>query len=367
MRSVSELSAILGQNLRWHKSRCDCFVGMLLALFTVRTINLKELALAFSSKVLVDSRYKRLKRFFANFEIDMSQLACWLYRLFFSPERAIYLTIDRTNWYFGKCKINILMVGIAYEGIAIPIRWQLLNKAGNAKASEHIAILNCFVTQFGKRQIKGVLGDREFASGEFFAWLNHQEIPFYIRVKEGSNVCVGKTKVKKAKHFFNHLNPKEKCFFPMDVDLFGTKLFLAGSRSETGELMIVATNRPDKQAISIYLRRWEIECFFQALKGRGFQFEKTHITQLPRIERVIALLAVGFAWSHKVGEWYAQRKPIPQNKHRESVRPQHSFFRYGLNWMRNILLQPYQPWRELKKCINLLILYHDFVENGASL
>ena len=42
--------------------------------------------------------------------------------------------------------------------------------------------------------------------------------------------------------------------------------------------MIVATNQNPKNAIAIYLRRWEIESLFQSLKGRGFHFEQTHIT-----------------------------------------------------------------------------------------
>ena len=47
-------------------------------------------------------------------------------KLFFKPEDKYYLIIDRTNWYWGKKKINIFMLGIAYEGIAIPLFWKLL-------------------------------------------------------------------------------------------------------------------------------------------------------------------------------------------------------------------------------------------------
>ena len=43
----------------------------------------------------------------------------------------------RTNWYWDKAKINILRLAIAYEGVAIPIFLNLLDKAGNEKAQEH--------------------------------------------------------------------------------------------------------------------------------------------------------------------------------------------------------------------------------------
>lgn len=40
------------------------------------------------------------------------------------------LSLDRTNWLFGKCQINILCLGVVYEGIAIPLMWTMLdNKA----------------------------------------------------------------------------------------------------------------------------------------------------------------------------------------------------------------------------------------------
>jgi hypothetical protein len=44
-----------------------------------------------------------------------------------------------------KAKINLLTLGIAYEGVAIPLMWNLLNKAGNATAIEHKTILKRFV------------------------------------------------------------------------------------------------------------------------------------------------------------------------------------------------------------------------------
>ena len=134
MDKISELKRILGENLPWNKARLDCFVRMLLALFVVRTVNLSEIAVAFSSKAEVSSRYKRLQRFFATFKIDYTVIARFIFKLFFPDSQKVYLTIDRTNWYWGKQKINIFMLGIAYEGIAIPLFWTCLPKAVQKKA-----------------------------------------------------------------------------------------------------------------------------------------------------------------------------------------------------------------------------------------
>src|SRR5262249_10575322 len=161
--------------------------------------------------------------------LDYAVIAKWIFKLFV-PHQKIYLTMDRTNWFWGKAKINILMLGIAYEGMAIPLLWNLLDKAGNATAAEHQAILNRFVDIFWKKWIAGVLADREFASGRLFGWLNKNKIPFYIRIKEGSLVRVKNKKFCTAKKIFYSLRPKEQGVFNMAIELYGKKVYLAGSR-----------------------------------------------------------------------------------------------------------------------------------------
>lgn len=353
MSPISELRKILSQSFAWNKSRLDCFSRMLLALISVRTVNLKELAVAFESKASIDSRYKRLKRFFANFKIDTDILAKWLFWLFFSKDKKVYLTIDRTNWFIGKAKVNILTLGVCYEGIAIPLFWKLLKKAGNAKASEHKTLIKRFIRVFGKERIVGLLGDREFATGELFKFLNREHIPFYIRIKDNTNIYVKKKKMYTAKKLFKHLTPRKQKTFPMSVWIFGQKVYLSGSRSERGELMVVASNSSSLNAIVIYLRRWEIESLFQALKGRGFRLEDTHISHPDRLSKMMALLAVAFSWLHKIGEWRAIKKPIVFNKYRNSRRPQYSYFRYGFEFIRDVILHIKYQIKAFKECLRV--------------
>lgn len=78
----NELRDILNGYFGWNKARMACFVGMLISLFKVRTINLTELACGFSSNATIDSRYKRIKRFFKDFTIDFSLVASWVIQFF---------------------------------------------------------------------------------------------------------------------------------------------------------------------------------------------------------------------------------------------------------------------------------------------
>lgn len=338
MKYSSELKTILSHQLDWHKSRLECFTQMLLALFIVRTVNFSELAVAMDGhKAHIDSRYKRIHRFFSRFEIDFSSIACWIFNLFFDKNQKVYVAIDRTNWYWGKAKINVFMLSICYEGSAIPLFWKLLNKAGTSSAKEQIELVSRFIDTIGCDRIQGLLGDREFPNKEFIGWLVTKDIPFYLRIKGDVQVWIKKKKFKTSAQLFHHLAPHQQDIFGMRVQVFDQMLYLAGSKNTKDELMIVVTNQHPRNAIACYLRRWEIECLFSSLKTKGWRFEDTRLTQPERIEKLLALLAIGFVWAHKIGEWKASIKPIVLKKLRKQKRPQNSFFRYGLDHLRDLI------------------------------
>jgi hypothetical protein len=355
MKNISGLVDSLNVHLKWNKARMDCFVRMLLGLFACRTVNLQEIALGIEGKTQVSSRYRRLQRFFCQFEMDFTQIARWIFKLYFRSDQKFYVLIDRTNWYWGKKKINVFMLSIAYEGMAIPLFWRLLPKAGSSNFEEQKALITRFIKTFGTGCIHRLLADREFASGKFFHWLNQKDIPFCIRIKEGATVCVRTKKFLKAQKLFSHLKVKKNTIFDMKTWVFGQKVYLSGSRSERGELMIVATNANPKIAIASYLRRWEIENLFQCLKTRGFHFEDTRIFHLDRLEKLTALLAIGFVWAHKIGEWKSILKPIIWKQFRDQKRPQYSYFRYGLDSIREIIFQTGLCFRPLHKYFSTLL------------
>jgi len=70
---------------------------------------------------------------------------------------------------------------------------------------------------------------------------------------------------------------------------------------------------------------------------------------------MMALLTVGLCWAHKIGEWQAEVKPIIFSKHRNIIRPQNSFFRYGLDLIREIILNPLK--NRIKNLISTLCFY----------
>ena len=158
---VKFLKAILGEHLDWHGARLNFLANFILALFKVKTVNLAQVATAFSGRAKIESNYKLLQRFFRGFSMDYALIARLMARLV-PVEGPWYLTIDRTNWKFGKVNINILVLGIAYQGIAFPLMWSVLPKAGNSNTQERIELIERFLAVFGREQIIALLADREF-------------------------------------------------------------------------------------------------------------------------------------------------------------------------------------------------------------
>jgi len=360
MDHTSELIDILNKNFQWNKARMTCFSQMLLALITTRTVNLNKIACSIATNAEQTSRYRRLQRFFANFNIDFNTIALFIFQLFFMTGEKCYLTMDRTDWMWGESDINILTLGIVFKGAAIPIYWELLdNKGGNSNTQDRIDLMQKFIVQFGKGCIKGLLADREFIGNDWFQWLMDEEISFVIRIKNNFLTTNAQGKVVSLKNLFRDLKPAEERSLYNKRTLLGQKVYLSGMRLSDGEILILATDKSPGLAIKTYALRWEIETLFSCLKSRGFNFEETHIVYQDRIKKLLALLAIAFSWAHKVGEWRHEICPIKIKTH---GRPAISIFRYGLDYIIGILTNFFFKKDLFKDCLDKLTSLHSHLE-----
>lgn len=349
--NTSELESILTSYLFWNKARIKCFVKMLLSLIKVRTINMAELACGFHSKARKSSRYRRLQRFVKEIKIDFDLIAVFVMKLFELEKQQLYLTMDRTNWEFGKFKINILVLGIAYKGIALPLYWKLLNKKGNSDTEERIEIVTRFINQFGKTNVAGILADREFIGGQWFRFLIEEKLPFYIRIKNNIITTNARGLEIDIDGLFYGAKVHEVKVLQGKRRVFGQKLYLSGTRDKNGELLIIATNRDPRNAIETYAKRWDIETLFGCLKTRGFNFEDTHLNNLDRINNIMVLLTIGFCWCYKIGEWQHKVIPIKLKKHGYKAI---SLFRYGLDFIRELILNFKYLCKNFRDCVQVL-------------
>lgn len=120
MNQISLIRQTLQPHLSWHGARITFLALFLVALLRVRTVRFSELAKGFMGKAQTESNQKRLHRFFRAFELDYREIARLVAGLMDIPQPWV-LSVDRTNWQFGGCVFNILMLGVVHQGVAFPL------------------------------------------------------------------------------------------------------------------------------------------------------------------------------------------------------------------------------------------------------
>ena len=123
MNQIAKLTEIFNSRLGWNKARADLLSLFIVALLKVRTVSLTKIAVAMPGKAWTDSKYKRLQRFFAGFDMCMESIAKLIVRFLLIRDEKQDLSMDRTNWKSGKLNINPLVLGIVHMGCAFLIIW----------------------------------------------------------------------------------------------------------------------------------------------------------------------------------------------------------------------------------------------------
>ena len=358
---INELNATLQQALGLNKATSACLAQIIIAVIMQRTVNLKKLAVGMRGKAKIDSQYRRLQRFFAKVSFPQHKLATLLVNLFFPVDARLYLALDRTNWKWGACNLNFLVLSACYQGAAIPLYWIALDKKGASCTSERLLMMAKFIVGLGAERIAGLLADREFEGTDWFSYLVSENIAFDIRLKKSCMTTNARGAKVQVSTLFRHLKVGECEVLTQPRKIMGQSVFLSALRLSDGELLIVATQRDPECSISRYGWRWEIETLFACLKGRGFNFEETRLTDLIRIETMFGVLALAFAWAHKVGDWrHENQKPIAIKNHGRKAM---SFFRYGLDWIAQALFNLEHRLEQLYECIRLFKIYSNDVNS----
>jgi len=315
----------------WPLSRQKFFVLFILALVKAKTVCFTQLA-PYLSKVQISSNHRRIQRFFADFDLDFKLIRCLILALL-GPQASYPLSLDRTNWQFAGVDFNILLLSIiTQQGLSVPLAWKMLPKAGNSNQQQRIDLLTECLDLFRQQPIGYLVADREFIGQQWFAFLIEKKIPFFIRIRENQYLKQNGKGSLKAFWLFNNLPLHTLRTYHKPWQLQGQWVYLSGLKrvNQKGqiEFVILASYAFDAQALSHYARRWQIECLFKALKSSGFHLENTHLLDIERLNKLLALVTIAFVWVYRIGEYQHQKKPIPIKTHQRRAQ---SLFRYGLD------------------------------------
>lgn len=332
MHQINLIRHELRAYLPWHGARLAFLAMFLVALFKARTVNLAELAVVLPNNRGIETNSKRIYRFFRSFEIEQVTIINALVKMLEIPQPWT-LSLDRTNWSLGTCHINILCLGVVYQGMAIPLVWTMLDKQGNSNSEERMDLLDRFAAQFPDVAVKYLTADREFIGTDWFSYLMlSPAIPMLIRIKENFQISSASGKTRNAaSDYFRDLAIGQSRLLSRPRWVCQHHLWVHATRLPDNQLLILVTKRRPHSPLADYAQRWGIETLFGVLKTRGFCLESTHFTDKERLSKLIALLCLAVVWAFKTGLWLHQQKPIPMKNHGYKAK---SFFRYGFDFLR---------------------------------
>ncbi len=244
------------------------------------------------------------------------------------------LTLDRTEYKQRGKWIQILMIGIAYQNMSIPLPWHSANRQGNSPAIARKALLNVFQKWIHPtdNQRVYITADREFVGPELRAC---NLIPL-IRIRANAIVIHQHGKKQRVSTLFD-----TSCWrvLRQPRQLYKSRLFLSGMRLADGDYLIVYSDRYLFRSQALYTHRWQIETLFGAFKSRGFDLEGCGLTHHVRVRRLLFILSMSLIWALETGQWLLKSGyKIPTRKLRDQCQALLILFRHGLDELRDKVL-----------------------------
>jgi hypothetical protein len=200
-----------------------------------------------------------------------------------------------------------------------------------------------------------LLGDREFIGVRWFKYLIDEAIEFHIRIPKQYKVgSILSSNRKTVNWLFRHWKENAKTDYHKPVLILGYKLWVSGMKSDKGYCVVVS-NKDNYNSLEKYQLRWTIENMFGAFKTRGFNFEQTHMKDLEKIKKLIALVSIAYVWCVLVGLWISESIRIRIVTHGRKAK---SIFRTGYDFLTTFIrkllaYEIYNPY-EFNQVVSLL-------------
>ena len=354
----SMLNASLIDRLRsalpWKNARLECLGYLIVSILRNRTVNLVKLSAEASGDLKAESLYRRFQNFFLQFAMPFDDIARMVVAKLSKPKGGWVLSIDRTNWKYGRTHLNLLVVAIVTDKVAVPVLWRALpraTKCGNSKATHRIDLMKRLLRIIPASEIKALTMDREFIGREWLQWLDNQGVGYVVRIK-ANTIVDGLPAASRP--------PKS----PLRREIWGFSLFFSGcsikGKNTRDKYLYLASNRfYGKEALALYRRRWGIEQVFSHFKKRGFDLETTHMSSPQKMEKLFGVLTLAFMISYGWGCEMKSATTLNATQKRKSI------FRLGLDRISQLFankekfdaeIRAFLRWIELPKWHSILVV-----------
>jgi hypothetical protein len=337
-RAHTALQKILRPHVALSKTRLQTLCLMIIGMVSARTVNLGHIACERpGTSVQIASTYRRLQRFFQHVRLGRD----WTLPLvaeMLGLNGSWHLALDRTQWKIGKREVNYLVLAVVTRRFRAPLIWIVLRGGGNSATTARIALMRRYLRHFAPSTIRLLLADREFIGADWIKFLNDNNIPFAIRLREdlrvtdedGHDITLrARLRIaRRTRTFRARLGMRD------DEKTRGGPLLNFAAKRLKDEWLIVVSNVAPRTALAAYRKRWAIECLFGDAKTRGLNLEDTRLTDPRKLDLLMAIVALAIAWAGRTAATLLSPHAPKRKSHGYLAK---SWFRIGFDRIRNLL------------------------------
>ena len=311
--------------------------------------------------------YKRLIRVFQTGVVRPIHKTVFLLVLhIMHPSMGPYLILDRTDFSIGGRWVNLLVMGIEWHGIFIPLVWKDLGKRKSSNLAERLEVLDQLLAWWKASglplPILQLLGDREFIGKKWITALIKRELQFVIRMKSNLRFPVwfkGQFKDRAVSLKAIERYMKIKCLKKMQVIVDGTHIVnlmrmpQENPRDKESFVLLLTTLEDWAQAQKAYRKRWPIECCFKHMKTNGFNLEDLNLEGQHKVDLIFSILTLVYVLAVQQGilnHYHQKVKTITYSDGKTG--PAESLFRFGLFFLK-------QQVQNLKELVQLILVTID--------
>ena len=281
----------------------------------------------------IETAYSRLLRFFQTGKgLNILRGICLLVISTLCRNTECYLLLDRTNWEMGGRKINLLVIGLLYKDVFIPLVWKDLEKKGNSNTKERLNLIDQLLEWWQKSDVPlpqlYLAGDREFIGFLWLRGLEKRKVKFVMRIRANSKIILwykGKIKDKKLglKLIRRYLSwcGKDHVEAVLEGDyIVKLSIFDNDSTRAKADFIYIMTNMDDIEMASIFYRkRYKIEVCFKHLKSCGFNLEDLKVEGGHKVDLVFGVLNVLYLMAIEKGIVHFEKEPTPMKVFKHST------------------------------------------------
>jgi hypothetical protein len=264
-----------------------------------KSSQLPSIATKIPARATPDSRVQRLTRWLRNDDIKEE--------LYFLPYAEMLLqqlagatlvwAMDGSSVGRGCCA---LMIHVIYKGRALPIAWRVRQSPkGHFPEDLHLAVVQLVSTVIPPGTNVVFLGDGEFDGTGLQETLRDMGWWYACRTSKGNTVTWdGETfPVAELGACLKPGRLIELKAVAVTREAYGPVMLLCcWAKGHAEPLYLVSNMSSAEEAIDYYQKRFRIETFFSDQKSRGFNIQKSHLTDPQRLSRLLIAACLAYIW-----------------------------------------------------------------------